>query len=185
MEKQKKENPIWAWFVLIGGGLFLLRALPGMLLTLLIPFWKPDEVSFFTFIYIPIILGILGLTIWGLTKAFSAIKGYQQVKNSQTPALIEEVPAQETAKQELPTKTKKPVWPWIVIGAGAVLGIGSGPAALMLPIMPIFLAGMSTDSPHTPDYVPILILVVGYGLMISYTILLIKAIKTLRNKAKI
>jgi hypothetical protein len=179
MEKQKKENPIWAWFVLIGGGLFLLRALPGMLLTLLIPFWKPDEVSFFTFIYIPIVLGILGLTIWGLTKAFSAVKGYQQVKNSQTPALIEEVP--EPAKQELPS-TKKPVWPWIVIGAGAVLGIGSGPTALMLPIMPIFLAGMSTDSTHTPDYVSILILTVGYGLMIGYIMLLIKAIKTLRKK---
>lgn len=37
MKKQKKENPIWAWFVLIGGGLFLLRYLPGMLLTLAIP----------------------------------------------------------------------------------------------------------------------------------------------------
>jgi len=180
MIKQKKENPIWAWFVLIGGGLFLLKALPGMLLTLAIPLWKPDEISFFTFIYIPIILGILGLTIWGLKKAFSALKDYQQVKNSQTPALIEEVP--EPAKQELPAKTKKPVWPWIVIGAGAVLGIGSGPAALMLPIMPIFLAGMSTDSPHTPDYVPNLILTVGYGLMIGYIVLLIKAIKTLRKK---
>ncbi|MDM5330100.1 hypothetical protein [Neobacillus sp. CF12] len=60
--------------------------------------------------------------------------------------------------------------------------IGSGPGAIMLPIMPLFLAGMSTDSLDTPDYVPILIFVIGYGLMIGYTFLLIKAIKTLRKK---
>jgi hypothetical protein len=55
MEIQKKKNPLWAWFVLIGGGLFLLQSLPGMLLTIAIPLWKPDEFSFFTVIYIPIV----------------------------------------------------------------------------------------------------------------------------------
>ena len=82
MENQKKKNPLWAWFVLIAGGLFLLQSLPGMLLTIAIPIWKPDEISFFTVIYIPIVLGILVVTIWGLKKAFTAIKDYQQVKNT-------------------------------------------------------------------------------------------------------
>jgi hypothetical protein len=176
MENQKRKNPLWAWFVLIAGGLFLLQSLPGMLLTIAIPLWKPDEFSFFTVIYIPIVLGILVVTIWGLKKAFSAIKCYQQVKNTgisapQPKPIILSAPA-----------AKIPVWPWIVIGSGAVVVIGSGPGAIMLPIMPLFLTGMSTDSPDTPDYVPILIFVIGYGLMIGYTILLIKAIKTLRKK---
>ncbi|MFP7297073.1 hypothetical protein [Neobacillus niacini] len=172
MENQKKEYPIWAWFVLIGGGLFLLKAMPGMLLTITIPIWKPDEISFFTFIYIPLVLGILGVTLWGLKKAFSAIKGHQKTSIIPTPS---------KKGSDLHT-SKKPVWPWVVIGAGAVLVIGTGPAALMLPIMPLFLAGMSTDSSDTPSYVPLLIMVVGYGLMIGYTILLVKAIKRLRAK---
>ncbi|HZG71398.1 MAG TPA: hypothetical protein VEY51_07640 [Chondromyces sp.] len=82
----------------------------------------------------------------------------------------------------LSAKTQKPIWPWIVIGFGAVSLIGAGPGAIMLPIMPLFLAAMSTDSGNTPDYVPSLILVIGYGLLIGYTTLLIKAIKTLRSK---
>ncbi|WP_218895473.1 hypothetical protein [Neobacillus driksii] len=52
----------------------------------------------------------------------------------------------------------------------------------MLPVMPLLLAAFSTHSPSTPDYVPILIIFVGYGILVGYTILLIKAIKKLRLK---
>lgn len=172
MDHKKLENPLWAWFVLVGGGLFLIKAAPGMLFTLAIPLWKPDEISFFTYIYIPFVLGILVAAIWGMKKAYGAIRVYQKDKINQVP---------EPIIQETPT-TKKPVWPWVVIGLGAVLVIGSGPAALMLPMMPLFLAGMSTDSSQTPDYVPILIILIGYGIIIGYIILLVQAIKKLRAK---
>ncbi|WP_419955407.1 hypothetical protein ACN6MT_07810 [Neobacillus niacini] len=179
MKQSKIENPLWAWFVLIGGGIFLLKAAPGMLLTLTIPLWKPDEFSIFSIFYIIFALGILTVTIWGMKKAYTAIKAYQQVKNNHVPPQVEASP--DLIIQEQPA-VKKPVWPWIIIGAGAVLVISTGPAALMLPVMPLLLAAFSTDSPSTPDYVPILIIFVGYGILLVYILLLVKAIKRLRTK---
>jgi hypothetical protein len=52
MNHKQIENPLWAWFVLIGGGIFLLKAAPGMLITVAIPLWKPDEFSIFSIFYI-------------------------------------------------------------------------------------------------------------------------------------
>ncbi|NYE03363.1 hypothetical protein F4694_000082 [Bacillus niacini] len=75
MNQSKIENPFWAWFVLIGGGIFLLKAAPGMLITVAIPLWKPDEFSTFSIFYFVFALGILALTILGMKKAYSAIKG--------------------------------------------------------------------------------------------------------------
>jgi hypothetical protein len=116
----------------------------------------------------------------GDEKGFvSAIKVYQQAKSKHVPPQVQVAP--EPIAHEQPA-VKKPVWPWIVIGAGAVLVISTGPAAIMLPVMPLLLAGFSTDSSSTPDYVPTLIIFVGYGILLGYILLLVKAIKRLRTK---
>jgi hypothetical protein len=179
MNQSKIENPLWAWLVRIGAGIFLLKAAPGIIITVAIPLWKPDEFSIFSIFYFVFALGILALTILGMKKAYSAIKAYQQVKNNQVVPHVEVSPEPIT---QIQPAAKKLVWPWIVIGAGVILVISTGPAALMLPVMPLLLAAFSTDSPSTPDYVPILIIFVGYGILVGYTILLIKAIKKLRLK---
>lgn len=179
MNHKQIENPLWAWFVLIGCGIFLLKAAPGMLITVAIPLWKPDEFSIFSIFYIIFALGILAVTFWGMKKSYNAKKTYQQAKNTQVSSPVKAPP---DSNIHVPPAVKKPVWPWVVIGLGTVLVIASGPAALMLPVMPLLLAAFSTDSPSTPDYVPVLIILVGYGILAGYIILLIKAIKKLKSK---
>lgn len=171
MRHSNLQQPIWAWVVLIGCGLFLLSALPGFLLTLFMTFWQANELSFFSIIFMTITLCILVVTGWGMKRAIQAIRAYNQAKKN---LVLEYI--------EVTDNRKKPIWPWVVIGSGALLLISAGPGVIMLPIAPLFLAGMSTDSGTTPDYVPILILVIGYGLIVGYIILLVKAIKALRAK---
>lgn len=181
MSQSNLQQPIWAWIILIGGGLFLLSAFPGIFFILFMSFWKANELSFFTIIYMTIALCILVVTLWGMKRAYGAIQHYNREKKSFLNEYFKDIEPLELSKTTTVQK-KKPIWPWIALAPGALLLIGSGPGVLMLPIAPLFLAGMSTDSGTTPEYVPLLILVVGYGLMIGYIILVVKAIKTLRAK---
>lgn len=82
-------------------------------------------------------------------------------------------------------KTSTTIWPWLVLIPGGLLLVSTGPGIIMLPIMPLFLAAMSTDSGANPDYVPLLIIVIGYGLMIGYITLVVLAIKKLRKREKL
>lgn len=173
MSQPYQQNPIWAWVVLILGGLFMIFSLPGMLLTLFMQMRQLETVTSFSIIFFTIGVCMIVVLIWGMKRAWSAIKSYNEFKATYN--IIE--PKLDPTPQE-----KKPIWPWVVIGFGALSVLGMGPGVIMLPIMPLFLAGMSTDSGTTPEYVPLLILLIGYGIMIGYTILLVKAIKRLRSK---
>ncbi|MCM3585843.1 hypothetical protein M3182_08815 [Mesobacillus maritimus] len=173
------QYPIWAWVVLIGGAIFLVSALPGFISTLLIPLWKPDELGMFSMLFSLMALCFLFFRIWGMRKAYQALKAYQPLQKQQASFVSQ--PQNIVEESPLPV-IKKPIWPWFFIVPGVLLLIGMGSAVLMLPIMPLFLAGMSTDSGTVPDYVPILIILVGYGVMIGFTILLVLAIRALRKK---
>ncbi len=173
MSQPYQQHPIWAWVVLILGGLFMVFSLPGMLLTLFMQIRQLEIVTSISIIFFTIGVCMIVVLIWGMKRAWTAIKHYNEYKAKYT--IIE-------VKSDSPTQEKKPIWPWVVIGLGALSVFGMGPGVIMLPIMPLFLAGMSTDSGTTPDYVPMLILFIGYGLMIGYIILLVKAIKRLRSK---
>jgi hypothetical protein len=133
MNQSKAQKPLWAWVVLIRGGLFLLKSFPGILLTVLIPFWKPDEFSFFSIILMLIALCLLIPTLWGMLRAFRAVKSNNLEKRFKEVDPVEEMVSTEL-QSEGTDKTKKTIWPWIVIGSGALLLIGSVPGALMLPI---------------------------------------------------
>ncbi|WP_423800676.1 hypothetical protein [Neobacillus sp. SAB-20_R2A] len=181
MRPSNQQQPIWAWVVLIGGGLFLFTSLPGLPFIIFMTFWKANELSFFSLIFIVISLAIISVIIWGMKRAYNALRDYNRAKKAYELESLQEPKLLNSHS----SKTKKPIWPWVVIGLGALLIVGTGPGIIMLPIAPLFLAGMSTDSGTTPDYVPFLIIVIGYGLMAGYVILLIKAIKTLKAKNKV
>ncbi|MDR6121445.1 Na+/proline symporter [Bacillus sp. SLBN-46] len=189
MKQTEITNPIWAYFVLIGGGIFAFSTLPGMLMLMTVPFWKPDEISFFSVLFMVIGLCVLIVIGWGMKKAFVAIKTYRAWIKTVEPVVGEkpiELIGGKGEKTAEPLdggseKKKKPIWPWIALAPSALILVSSGPGVLMLPIAPLFLAGMSTDSGNTPGYVPGLIIVIGYGLLIGYTVLVVKAIKTLRG----
>ncbi|MDA5107168.1 hypothetical protein FOI68_14130 [Brevibacillus sp. LEMMJ03] len=75
-------------------------------------------------------------------------------------------------------KTKQPIWAWIVIvlTGGCLILLGSSAWALFA--IPLLMAGFSTDSPSTPKYVPILILIIGYGILIGWVLLFYTAIRS-------
>jgi hypothetical protein len=179
MGQFEAQKPLWPWFVLIGGGIFLVTAGPGLLMSILLPFWRAEELGLFMYSFIIIAIIMFSGTIWGMMKAYQALKN-QRVN------VIPYSPEQSIKIQESHNSSinKKPIWPWVVIAPGALLLVGSGPGVIMLPIMPLFLAGMSTDSGNTPDYVPVLIFLVGYTLIIGYIILVVIAIKTLMRAGK-
>jgi hypothetical protein len=178
MGQFEAQKPLWPWFVLIGGGIFLVSAAPGLLMSFLLPFWKAEELGLFMYIFILIATLMLIGTIWGMVKA------YQALRNPIQP--IHDIPLNSEKFQESHKNlsNKKPIWPWVVIAPGALLLISSGPGVIMFPIMPLFLAGMSTDSGSTPDYVPILIVLIGYTLIIGYVTLVVIAIRTLIRAGK-
>ena len=180
MKQTEITNPIWAYFVLIGGGIFVLTTFPGILLMMTIPLWKRDEISFFSILFMVIGLCIIIVVGRGMKRAFVAIKTYKQWSKTASPIVaVGEKPAELVSGGS--DKRKKPIWPWIALTPGALLLVSSGPGVLMLPIAPLFLAGMSTDSGNTPGYVPGMIIIIGYGLLIGYTVLVVKAIKRLRG----
>lgn len=175
------QKPLWPWFVLIGGGIFLVSAGPGLFFTILLPFWRAEELGLFMYIFITITAFTIIGTIWGMVKAYQALRNPHQPINDIPYLPEQQIESQESHKN---STSKKPIWPWVIIVPGALLLVGSGPGVLMLPIMPLFLAGMSTDSGNTPDYVPLLIILIGYTLMIGYIILVVIAIKTLIRARK-
>ncbi|MGS2777285.1 hypothetical protein ACVBAX_07895 [Robertmurraya sp. GLU-23] len=173
MSQPYQQKPIWAWVVLILGGLFIVFSLPGILLTLFMQIRQLEIVTSISIIFFTIGVCMIVVLLWGMKRAWTAIKKYNEYKAKYTVI--------ETNLDPTPQE-KKPIWPWVVIGIGALPVLGMGPGVIMLPIMPLFLAGMSTDSGTTPEYVPMLILLIGYGIMIGYITLLVKAIKRLRSK---
>lgn len=174
------QKPIWAWFVLIFGAIFLTLTAPAGIILLLVPFFKPDEISFMSSLLTAIMLILPAAAIWAMFRSYKAVKAYHLLQKEV--ALLP--PKEETSLDGtlVPEKAKKPIWPWLIIAPGALLLISSGPGAVMFPIMPLFLAGMSTDSPDTPGYVPALLIIGGYALMIGYGILVWRAIQTLRTR---
>jgi hypothetical protein len=172
MSQPNQQNPIWAWVVLICGAIFCVSSLPGIIFTTFMHI-RQQSATFFSIMGLTFVICVMIVIFWGMKRAWKAIKLYNKYKAQFT--IIE-------MKSDTPSQQKKPIWPWVVIGLGALTVLGMGPGVIMLPIMPLFLAGMSTDSGTTPDYVPLLILLIGYGLMIGYIILLVKAIKRLRDK---
>lgn len=174
------QKPIWAWFVLIFGTVFLTLTAPAGIVLLLVPFFKPDEISFMSSLLTAFMLILPAAALWAVIRSFKTIKAYQLHQREH--ALLQPKEEPLPGETPVPAKTKKPLWPWVVIAPGAALLISSGPGALMFPIMPLFLAGMSTDSPDTPGYVPALLFFGGYGLMIGYGLLVWRAIRALRTR---
>lgn len=177
---EKPKNQLLSWFVLIAGGFFLAPTLPFTLLLILMPLWKPDEVSFISMLFTSIPVGLCVLAIWAMRRAFKSLRPPKGAADKQVAIPQPETPVHSTEPTQPPAK--KPLWPWIIIVPGALLLVAAGPGAMMLPIMPMYLAAMSTDSGTTPDYVPALIIVIGYALIFGYILLLVKAVKALRGK---
>lgn len=179
MQPPLPQKPIWAYFVLIFGAFFLATTAPAGIILLLVPFFKPDEISIMSSILTAFMLILPAGALWAMIRSYKAIKTYRLLKKETALLSLEKQVVDEEG--EVPIKAKKPSWPWLVIAPGALLLISSGPGAVMFPIMPLFLAGMSTDSSDTPAYVPALLIFGGYGVMIGYAILVWRAIKTLRT----
>lgn len=177
---EKPESQLLSWLALIIGGLFLIPTLPFTLLLVFMPIWKPDETSFLSIFFTAISVGICAVTIWAMRRAYKVVRQSPLPGTEQDPTSIERRPHQKAKIDQ--HATKKPVWPWVVIAPSVLLLFAAGPGAMMLPIMPVYLAAMSTDSGTVPDYVPALIFIIGYALIIGYVVLLVKAVKALRSK---
>ncbi|TWT14576.1 hypothetical protein [Planomicrobium sp. CPCC 101079] len=157
----------------------MISTLPYMLILLFMPLWKPDEVSMLSMIFTVIPVSICALVIWTMRRAYKTVRSIKTLATWQAPDLE---PATQNTGAEPPHAVKKPVWPWLVIVPGALLLLSMGPGAMMLPIMPLYLAAMSTDSGTAPSYVPALLVIIGYALICGYVVLLVRAIKALRAK---
>lgn len=179
IQPTSSQKPIWAYFVLVFGAFFLVTTAPAGIILLLVPFFKPDEISIMSSILTAFMLILPAGTTWAMLRSYKAVKTYQFLKKEAALLSLDKQVMDDEG--EIPAKAKKPFWPWLVIAPGALLLISSGPGAVMFPIMPLFLAGMSTDSSATPAYVPALLIFGGYGLMIGYAILVWRAIKALRT----
>lgn len=173
------QKPIWAYFMLVFGAFFLATTAPAGIILLLVPFFKPDEISIMSNILTAIMLILPAGTTWAMIRSYKAVKTYQHLKKETALLSLDKQVMNEEG--EIRADARKPFWPWLVIAPGILLLISSGPGAIMFPIMPLFLAGMSTDSSAAPAHVPALLIIGGYGLMIGYGILVWRAIKTLRT----
>lgn len=72
---------------------------------------------------------------------------------------------------------------WIFLGINAVLFLPSlGFGLLMMPILPLFLAGMSTDSGDTTYVIPTII--IGYMIVFAWYYALFKSIQLVTRKGK-
>jgi len=174
-----KRFPIAAWIILIISAFFFVSMLPIVFMTAILPIWRPEEFSVVSVIMLLIALSFIAGAFLAIKWAKKEIAAAAQ-QNKKADALAEESHS-SMPSQEWPEKQKKPVWPWLVIAPGALLLLSAGPGAVMFPIMPLFLAGMSTDSGNTPDYVPALIILIGYGLMGGYGYWVFRAIQALRK----
>lgn len=172
------SSMILSWVILIGGAVIFVTIAPFALLLVLMPFWKPDEVSFLSMVFTAIPLVMSVLVFWTMSRAYKSIRNQRQIMEHYENTMAEEI---EPILLEKEPENNKPVWPWLVIIPSILLLISMGPGVVMLPVMPLFLAGMSTDSGQTPDYVPMLIILIGYGLLAGSGFLFFKAIRVLRR----
>ncbi|RNF39027.1 hypothetical protein [Planococcus salinus] len=180
------QKQVLSWMILIVGTLLLLYITPSILITVLLPFWKPEDFSAVSAMFALVALGFAAVTAWAMKRSYRSLK-YRKAKSpapakTPVPAASEKEASFLSTKEAAPTETKTLIWPWLVIGCGALLLISSGPAVVMLPIAPLFLAAMSTDSGNTPAYVSVSIVMIGYGMMIAYAVLLFFAVKALRAR---
>ncbi|WP_281864154.1 hypothetical protein [Planomicrobium okeanokoites] len=168
---------ILSWVILIGGIILFISVAPFALLLATMPFWKPDEVSFLSMLFTAIPVSISILIFWTIKSAYKSIKN----QRNQSMDLHEETfgKVNDTAPAGKATGDNKPIWPWFILIPSILLLVSTGPGVIMLPIMPLFLAGMSTDSGQAPAYVPMLIIMIGYGLLAGFSILLYKAVRAL------
>lgn len=179
MQSPATRPPMLAWFVLIVSAFILLSMLPIVFMTAILPIWRPEEFSVVSMVMLLVALsfaaGALLAIRWSKQTIGTAVRRNSALeeKSSELPSAF---PEAEKAGEK-----KKPVWPWLVIAPGALLLVSTGPGAVMLPIMPLFLAGMSTDSGNTSAYVPALIILIGYGIIGIYGYWLFRAIKVLRK----
>lgn len=174
-----KRPPIFAWFILIVSAFFLVSMLPIVFMTAILPVWRPEEFSIVSVIMLLIALSFAAGALLAIRWAKRTIGDAAQPNTEAEEASTEHPPS--FSEGEEAEEKKKPVWPWLVIAPGALLLVSTGPGAVMLPIMPLFLAGMSTDSGNTPDYVPALIILIGYGIIGIYGYWVFRAIKALRK----
>lgn len=173
------SSMILSWVILIGGTILFVTIAPFALLLALMPFWKPDEVSILSMVFTATPLSMSILVFWIMSRAYKSIRN--QHKQFMEPHENTEAEEIEPILLEKETANNKPVWPWLVIIPSILLLISMGPGVVMLPIMPVFLAGMSTDSGQTPGYVPMLIILIGYSLLAGFCFLFFKAIRVLRR----
>lgn len=76
---------------------------------------------------------------------------------------------------------KKSVWAWGFLGVTSVILAILGPGFLVLPLLPLLLAGFSQDAGPTAAYIPFGIIFGGYGLMIFWGWGVYKALKRIRR----
>jgi hypothetical protein len=74
--------------------------------------------------------------------------------------------------------TKQPIWAWIVLILTGLVILKTGFGFIAIPLLPLLLAGFSTDAPGTPAYVPILVLVISYSILLVWVVLLVFAIRS-------
>ncbi|MFE8701605.1 hypothetical protein ACFYKX_13455 [Cytobacillus sp. FJAT-54145] len=154
------QKPVWAYVYIILSVLFLLQYGITLFFMVLNPFVSMFSGGFSSYWTMLSIVALVIIAVWFyfFRKAIREIKAYNLVVKD---ALAKESDDGVRDKNPLLVGKKSS---WIVIGIFAVC-IFLGPGIFTLPIMPLFLAGMSTDSGTTPAYVPILIIIVGYSVM--------------------
>jgi hypothetical protein len=172
-EEQKQKRPLWAYVTVVITALFLIMQGPRVLLLPLFPFMmggffnRPFNPSVIQAFYLLIGLTIFAAAVWLVVKAFRAVTKDQK--------------RNPLRKNKGQFKRKGPLWAWIVI---IVLGLGIislGPGIFMLPILPLMMAGFSADSPNTPEYVPLMVMGIGYALLTGCIVLFILAIRAIRK----
>ncbi|QYY43096.1 Holliday junction resolvase RecU [Aneurinibacillus sp. XH2] len=170
---EEQKRPLWAYITVAITTLFLLAQGPKVFLLPFFPFMmsgflnRPFNPSVIQIFFLLVGLTILAVAVWLIVKAIRAI--------------IKDQKRNPFRKNKGEFKRKGPLWAWIVI---AIFGLGIiwiGPGILMLPILPLIMAGFSADSPNTPEYVPLMVMGIGYALLIGCIVLFISAIRAIKK----
>ncbi|MDZ5474117.1 hypothetical protein SM124_20650 [Bacillus sp. 31A1R] len=170
----QEKKPIWPYVYLILSVIFFLKfGLPFLMLVL----FSLDNGLFSLLFYLG--FGGVILYFWWkyFRKALAEIKGSKN--NNQDLVVYEDEAIQEEIKSEQSKNQKS----WIMIILIGLIAVTLGPGIIFLPILPLFLAAMSTDSGNTPGYVPLLILVVGYTIIGGIFYGIWRVFKSLRKSA--
>ncbi|TLS38459.1 hypothetical protein [Pseudalkalibacillus caeni] len=181
-----KNRPIWAWVVVGFAILFLLVGRGPMIffypLLILGLGERPFNPGFFNIFFFVTGYGILAVFIYYVIKAVKILVKKSEDLQENTISKASEANEQDNLNK--PFKKKQPVWAWTVVIIVGLLVVGTGPGVILVPVMPLMLAAFSTDSGNYPAFLPITIVLVGYGLLIGITWLTILAIRTIRKTAK-